>query len=152
MTAAELVLVQPGGVPKTSSGKLRRQACKQAYLDGVLSELARFGDGKATKALTSREQRNEWSHADSEEENGITAEPEFQLLREALSVVPRAQRAPLIVRFLRAKIARLLKIWESTVSIESPLRGSGLDSLKAVELKHAVDELLGIETPLTLFL
>lgn len=35
------MLVPPGAVPETSSGKLRRSACKQAYENGDLSVLAR---------------------------------------------------------------------------------------------------------------
>jgi acyl-CoA synthetase (AMP-forming)/AMP-acid ligase II len=33
------VLVKPGTIPKTSSGKLRRTACRSLYLDGALQEL-----------------------------------------------------------------------------------------------------------------
>lgn len=32
----EVVLLKPGSVPKTSSGKIQRHACKQGYLNGVL--------------------------------------------------------------------------------------------------------------------
>ncbi|MDD5037073.1 MAG: amino acid adenylation domain-containing protein, partial [Methylococcaceae bacterium] len=136
LSATELVLMQPGGVPKTSSGKLRRQACKQAYLQGSLPVLA---SGSERESALARQG----------EVHGGT---QFQLLREALAIVPPAQRAPLIARFLRSELARLMKISESGVSVDAPLRAAGLDSLKAVELKHAMDELLGIETPLSLFL
>ncbi|MFC7718730.1 hypothetical protein [Nonomuraea recticatena] len=33
--AAEVVLVQAGAVPRTSSGKIARRACRQAYLEGA---------------------------------------------------------------------------------------------------------------------
>jgi acyl-CoA synthetase (AMP-forming)/AMP-acid ligase II/acyl carrier protein len=33
----ELVLVEPGTIPKTSSGKIRRAACRAAYLEGTLA-------------------------------------------------------------------------------------------------------------------
>ncbi|WP_433323247.1 fatty acyl-AMP ligase [Spirillospora sp. CA-294931] len=32
----ELVLIEPGGLPRTSSGKVSRTACRNAYLDGSL--------------------------------------------------------------------------------------------------------------------
>ncbi|HEY0098837.1 MAG TPA: fatty acyl-AMP ligase [Pyrinomonadaceae bacterium] len=35
----ELVWLKVGGIPKTSSGKIRRQACRQAYLTGRLERL-----------------------------------------------------------------------------------------------------------------
>ncbi len=38
---ARVVLVRPGALPKTSSGKLQRSACRARYLDGTLQRLAR---------------------------------------------------------------------------------------------------------------
>ncbi|WP_149261486.1 fatty acyl-AMP ligase [Actinomadura sp. K4S16] len=32
----DFVLIEPGGLPRTSSGKIARSACRQAYLDGTL--------------------------------------------------------------------------------------------------------------------
>ena len=43
LAIGEIVLVPPGAVPKTSSGKTRRSACRQAYLDGELRVLATSG-------------------------------------------------------------------------------------------------------------
>ncbi len=40
--ADELVLVKPGSVPKTTSGKVRRQACKEALEAGELPVIARW--------------------------------------------------------------------------------------------------------------
>ncbi|CAG1005375.1 partial fatty acid CoA ligase FadD32, partial [Myxococcaceae bacterium] len=116
LAAAELVLAQPGGVPKTSSGKLRRQACKQAYLQGSLPILARSGDAAGSDTAL--------AGAGRPAETARTTAPQFQLLREALAVVPPAQRAPLIARFLQAEIARLLKAGESGVSVDTPLRAA----------------------------
>jgi acyl-CoA synthetase (AMP-forming)/AMP-acid ligase II len=36
----ELVLVRPGGIPRTSSGKIRRRDCRAMYLAGKLESLA----------------------------------------------------------------------------------------------------------------
>ena len=35
----EVVLVPPGTVPKTSSGKLQRSACREMYRDGELARV-----------------------------------------------------------------------------------------------------------------
>jgi thioester reductase-like protein len=40
--ADELVLVKPGSVPKTTSGKIRRRACKEALAAGELPVIARW--------------------------------------------------------------------------------------------------------------
>jgi len=39
----KLVLVLPGTVARTSSGKIRRHACRQAYLEGTLSRVGTYG-------------------------------------------------------------------------------------------------------------
>ena len=38
------LLVRPGSIPKTSSGKIQRGACRQRYLEGALDAL-RSGPG-----------------------------------------------------------------------------------------------------------
>ncbi|MCH9648635.1 MAG: amino acid adenylation domain-containing protein [Deltaproteobacteria bacterium] len=48
-------LVRPGGVPKTSSGKIQRRACRAAFLEGSLPSLLRSTAGEAlstTEAAT----------------------------------------------------------------------------------------------------
>src|SRR4029077_2399222 len=42
-----IVLIRAGSVPKTSSGKIQRHACKQGYIDGTLDVVGtwRAGDG-----------------------------------------------------------------------------------------------------------
>ena len=37
IAADDIVLVRAGEVPKTSSGKIQRRACRAAYLDGTLA-------------------------------------------------------------------------------------------------------------------
>ncbi|CAL9559157.1 condensation domain-containing protein [Streptomyces sp. enrichment culture] len=39
----EVVLVRPGAVPRTTSGKIRRGACRELWLTGALAPLARSG-------------------------------------------------------------------------------------------------------------
>ncbi|MDZ4151835.1 non-ribosomal peptide synthetase, partial [Methylicorpusculum sp.] len=174
LAAAELVLVQPGTVPKTSSGKIRRQPCKQLYMENSLPSLFRSGDqanadysgmGEQTGATHSKVMEASGPvpstdyFAGSETGRGAACQGgvhegalQFQILQQALLAVPQAQRVVLIAAFLSQKIALLLKIEASALPADSSLRALGLDSLKAVELKHAIDELLGIDAPLPHFL
>jgi len=43
---AALVLVKPGGVPKTTSGKIQRRACRELFLTGGLSPLGEWRPGE----------------------------------------------------------------------------------------------------------
>jgi 8-amino-7-oxononanoate synthase len=42
MPVDAIVLVQAGSIPKTSSGKIQRHACRQGFLDGTLAVLAQW--------------------------------------------------------------------------------------------------------------
>ncbi|AEW99300.1 non-ribosomal peptide synthetase [Streptantibioticus cattleyicolor] len=44
---ADVALVRPGSVPRTSSGKVRRSACRQAYLAGELDRSRLDGDARS---------------------------------------------------------------------------------------------------------
>lgn len=155
LAAIDLVLAPPGAVPKTSSGKLRRSACKHAYENGDLPVLARAGEqvhslGRASSEETTRE-TGQPDRAQYEALSQKSA-PEFQLLQAALNAVPHGQRGPLMTRFIRTKASRLLGVEDTALASDLPLRSLGLDSLKLVEIKYAVDQLLGVESPLSLFL
>ncbi|HEY4002170.1 MAG TPA: thioester reductase domain-containing protein [Candidatus Xenobia bacterium] len=43
-------LVHKATMPKTSSGKIQRRACRSAFLEGTLREVGRWTQGKATRA------------------------------------------------------------------------------------------------------
>ena len=47
MALDAIVLVKAGSIPKTSSGKIQRHACRQGYLDGTLAVVAQWPDGQA---------------------------------------------------------------------------------------------------------
>ncbi|MBU3890346.1 non-ribosomal peptide synthetase [Methylosinus sp. KRF6] len=140
IAAAEIVLVQPGSVPKTSSGKIRRAECRRNYLDGELQILARTREGQAVQG------------ARRENAAAPVAPGSDALLRDALSLLAPAQRVALVARFLISTAARLLRVPESDLSADAQIMRSGLDSLRAVELKHALDALLGMDAPLSLLL
>ena len=46
-----IVLIRAGTVPKTSSGKIQRHACRQSYLDGTLDVVGRWQLGDAEEPL-----------------------------------------------------------------------------------------------------
>lgn len=133
-----LLLVSPGSIMKTSSGKVQRQAIKQAYLTNQLNIVASAGAGDALCLASSI------SAADQDGMSGLFADT----LRE----LPGDRRLQLISSFLRMKLAQLLGVSEAHIALTSSMRCLGLDSLRVIELKHATDAWLGTEIPLSLFL
>src|SRR6185369_9456267 len=110
----DVVLVRAGTIPKTSSGKVQRHACKAAYLAGTLESLP----------------------------------PHPQPLSQPPSRPPgeggqggEGRRAEALLAYLGRQAARAAKLSEIP-SPDQPL--SGLDSLAALELSHAVEADLGL--------
>lgn len=125
-----LVLAAPGAVPKTSSGKIQRQACKQAWIERRMPILAQSDEDAVTTA-------------DAFQETG-----EVAALRDALHQSTQAQRIDLLTDFFRTYLAQSLRIAQSDLNTQTPIRALGLDSLRTVEFKHAVDALLDADVPL----
>jgi amino acid adenylation domain-containing protein len=115
-----LLLAGRGGVPKTSSGKLQRQACRESYLRGKLEPL----------------------YTAVVDEQGSTAEPLTLSLSDLQALDPEPRREAL-TRYVQAEVAHALRIDAAGVPLDEPLAALGLDSLAATALSHALERRLG---------
>jgi len=129
----EVVLISHGTIPKTSSGKLQRHACRAGYLGGGLAVVARSALGTEKAATAPAPDPVSARHP------GRAA---------LLALAPEARRTAL-ARLLGERLARLLDIKPSSLSPDRPLTACGLDSLAAVELQSAVEEELGVAVSLS---
>ena len=116
-----VVLLKTGSIPKTSSGKIQRHACRTGFGSGTLDEVARSvlqqTDERVTGAELSRE--------------------------DFLAMVPEDCQQQLL-NYLQKQVARLLKIAPSQLDLQQPLSQLGLDSLMAVECKHYLETSFGV--------
>jgi amino acid adenylation domain-containing protein len=120
----EVVLLRSGTLPKTSSGKVRRAACRAAWMAGELAVLAATGRGWAADG----------SGSGREGEVDVAGDPEI--------------RAAGTLRLLAAAVARALRREVREIDPETPLIALGLDSLAGAELRAAVEEETGVRVPL----
>jgi amino acid adenylation domain-containing protein len=120
----EVVLVRAGTIPKTSSGKIQRHACRAGYLAGALVVVGRSGLGR---------------------DEGEEEEPRdgADLDRGVLLALPPEERRPVLESWLRSEAARALGVAASRLETDRPLTASGLDSLAAIELRARVEAVLG---------
>ena len=131
----ELVLVPPGAIMKTSSGKIQHQAIKQTYLTGQMTILA--SSGKSSSVLGPVSGRvnvpslTDYDVADWRQ-------------------LGHAQRVQHILHVLQTKLASILAIAHTSVRVDVAIRTLGLDSLRMVEFKHAIDAELGTDVALEL--
>lgn len=120
-----VVLIKPGSLPKTSSGKVQRRHCRTLFLEQRLPAIS--------ESLFTGESR------------GVLTDTEDEVLLSTLKMTsePDARRV-LIVRFLQKHIARLLGMRPGSIDVRQPLTFLGIDSLMTVELKNSLETALGV--------
>jgi acyl carrier protein len=112
------VLLRPGGILKTSSGKIRRRDCRAAFLAGALDALG------------------EWR---------ATGQPvRAALTRAAVLALPSRERRPLLETYFQGQLARLLRLDPNAVDLHQPVNTLGLDSLTTLDLKNSLEGGLGV--------
>ena len=123
-----VLLLKTRSIPKTSSGKIQRHACKVGYLSNTLNIVN----------SNSLEQ-----HTDDEADA-----TEAFLDRGALSALPAGDRSTLIAFFLQQLVAKSLKVNVSGVDKDKSLSTLGLDSLDTIELKLEIERQLKVSVPM----
>ncbi|WP_437762186.1 AMP-binding protein [Sorangium sp. So ce281] len=111
-----VVLVRQGTIPKTTSGKTQRSACRAALLAGKLDELARdvLPESQSTAALY----KADW---------------------ESVRETSPAERHEQIALYLCTHVAKLLKADPAAIDRRRSLGQLGMDSLRVVELKERIE-------------
>ncbi len=110
LAVQDVVLVAAGAVPKTSSGKVQRRACRAAFLDGKLTRLGAAPHAAAPAGVSGQHTPQTW----------------------------RALPAGSVGEALQERIRALLAARTGTAvpseAVDVPLPALGVDSLGAVEL------------------
>jgi acyl-CoA synthetase (AMP-forming)/AMP-acid ligase II len=116
-----VVLLGHGALAKTSSGKIQRRACRASYLDGTLDAVAQIVQGAADVTVASLELPS----------------------LDELSTLAAGEQQARIRQFVLALAARTLGTAIESIDATRPLAEQGLDSLRAIELKHEIDARFG---------
>lgn len=124
----DIVLVQPGSIPKTSSGKLQRYACKAAYLTGSLDPVERWSAPSAAPSAP----------ADSPEVHDAPATP------------PNGELRATFEKRLLEELAGRLRVAPERLDPRKPLAGYGLQSVDLVGMIGELERWTGRSLPATL--
>lgn len=112
-----IILIMPGSVPKTSSGKIQRRRCRMDYLADKLDIV------------------KEWKEPPVSKYSGNTVGTTCNDILTQLAFI----------------ISRRLNAELSQIDFDRPVIYYGIDSLKAVELSHDIENSLGVEIPMSDF-
>ncbi|WP_138505854.1 non-ribosomal peptide synthetase [Nostoc sp. PA-18-2419] len=117
-----VVLIKPGTIPKTSSGKIQRRATRTQFQNGELniveSDILKISD---------------------------IARKQTQLQRSELLALSPRECQPVLESYLIELLAAVLSIAADDINTQEPLSTLGLDSLKVFELKNRIEIDLEVE-------
>ncbi|MCI0389698.1 MAG: AMP-binding protein [Acidobacteria bacterium] len=116
---SDIVLIRPGSLPKTSSGKVQRGAIRSAFLGESLEVIHRWRRGVG-----------QWA-------SGQTVRPED---------APRTLES--LKYWLSLECSSKLNISPNKIDLDQPFACYGLDSLAATEFVISIEESLGVQVPI----
>jgi acyl-CoA synthetase (AMP-forming)/AMP-acid ligase II/acyl carrier protein len=145
-----VVLIKMGSIPKTSSGKLQRRACREAFLAQSLDVVGQW-------TLLLEEPMLETSPQDGDLAEGgmhlVGIQPtNGRQIREELLLAEPVKRQRLLENYICEKVAQVHNLPPSVLDAQQPLNSLGLDSLTAMELKNSIEVELKVQVPITMFL
>eukprot|EP01052_Picozoa_sp_SAG31_P006780 SAG31_NODE_315_length_17848_cov_18.145811_10_plen_1310_part_00 len=125
-----VVLLHPRTIPKTTSGKIQRQRCKAAYLDGALSEVSRssnmlLSSGSSTVVVPTLD-TIQWTVADLVDASVVRAK---------------------VARAIQEKLKDHLRLTE-TVDLSSSMVDLGVSSIGMTHLHEDFMQMFGVDSEL----
>jgi amino acid adenylation domain-containing protein/non-ribosomal peptide synthase protein (TIGR01720 family) len=118
-----ILLVKAGSVPKTSSGKIQRSACRARFETGAFDALA------------------EWR-----------APLDFGIDNSEQIETAELSNSEAVATWIRGQLAAKLGLGASSIDIDSSITRYGVDSLIAIELAHSIETQLGVLLPMSEFI
>jgi acyl-CoA synthetase (AMP-forming)/AMP-acid ligase II/acyl carrier protein len=144
-----IALLKPGSLPKTSSGKIQRGACRTAFQSQTLAIVGEWREAsvdvnqiqQAAEALLNKLNASEHSASEGLAETPSTGVKDGSGDRSNED----------IQRWIVANLALYLKVRPEEISISEPFSHYGLDSSAALTLAAELSEWLGQELDPTIF-
>ncbi|MCG6136127.1 MAG: amino acid adenylation domain-containing protein [Nostoc sp. LLA-1] len=128
-----VVLIKPGSIPKTSSGKIQRRATRAKFLAAELDVI----ESSILNHIVNI--NSELDHQDI-------------LHLEVLLMAKSEHRQHLLEDYLHQFVARILQINLWQFNSQQSLNTLGLDSMMAVELQNCIETNFGVQIPAVKFL
>jgi acyl carrier protein len=135
-----IVLLRPGALPMTSSGKVQRTLCRELFEAGKLDEL--------TRSVHSGEYRNGAIVKDAADAASQGGPPRPKFLDHVASH-SRESLAAEIQQWMLAWLASRVEVPAGELTATAPFTELGMDSLTALELNVDFEKVLGIQLPPT---
>ena len=128
---ALVLLLPPTAIVRTTSGKVRRSACRDAYVAGHWQQAV-----DAAASASALDAANAQRQSQQLGEDVLAAmQTVAQQAAQVLATPPGAKRQAALAQYLTRRTAQLLGMVPSRIASGQPLHEQGIDSLLTVELK-----------------
>ncbi|MBN2024714.1 MAG: aminotransferase class I/II-fold pyridoxal phosphate-dependent enzyme [Pirellulales bacterium] len=155
-----ILLLKAGTIPKTSSGKIQRYACREGYLDGSLNVVARWqlAEGElaivpGAKRATPRADGAASEAAPAPGETPPRRQPETETAAPAeVAGAGRGAAEPAldasgVIGVVFEEVRRVARERATGLSLDSDITELGLDSLERMEIVASLEERFGGRFP-----
>jgi 8-amino-7-oxononanoate synthase len=152
-----IVLLKAGSIPKTSSGKIQRHACRDGFLHGTLKEVALWRAWDSVASSTQRPKQFPRRSSvvpgklGTENGNGHSAIlPASPNRAGAAGEIPAAEGEPIsqaTVQIVFDHVRQIAKERAGDLTLETNILDLGLDSLERMEIVAALEETFGGRFP-----
>jgi 8-amino-7-oxononanoate synthase len=148
-----IVLIRAGSVPKTSSGKIQRHACRNGYLAGDLDIV---GQWKATDGLPESlppgvdEAAGAPEQPSDQRDSPIFADAKIGTVPPPARVAtsgPNIKNPDRLTQWVIDEIVRVAKHRANGMTLDSPIVETGMDSLERMEILASLEETFGGRFP-----
>jgi 8-amino-7-oxononanoate synthase len=137
-----IVLIRAGSVPKTSSGKIQRHACRDGFLAGTLDVVGEWRATDAPLSASSLDQEPTSAAA------GLAPDPSRQMPVSKNGKNGRGLDAPdRLTQLVVEEIRRVAKDRAHGMTLDSPIVETGMDSLERMEILASLEEKFGGRFP-----
>ncbi|KYC35297.1 AMP-dependent synthetase [Scytonema hofmannii PCC 7110] len=146
-----ILLLKTGSVPKTSSGKIQRHACRSGFLAVSLDVVADWIENPQSEVDLQglqAEVKSLWQQMQAPEQQTESNENNF---RERSHLPNLVSTEETIQRWLVTQMAKQLKIHSDEIDIQEPFVRYGLDSAVALGLCGDLAQWLGCNLEPTIF-
>jgi len=134
-----IVLIKAGSIPKTSSGKIQRYACRKNYLAGTLNAVGQWQTSDGLPQASPPE-------GSASVEKNIEASPHPSKPRHQKSG-PQREVNDRLTQLVVEEIRRVAKERAEGMTLDSLIVETGMDSLERMEILASLEEKFGGRFP-----
>ena len=140
-----IVLVRAGSIPKTSSGKIQRHACRQGYVEGSLAVVGQWDAPQPERPTTlpAPDDLREEVPAASVSPAGAPPAPAAAAKDGNGAATKITRTAELVLEQVR----RIARDRATGLTLDSPIVEMGLDSIERMEILASLEERFGGRFP-----